>query len=143
VALKTGEAIKRLLDQLASDLIETTRARVVASGAMSVEEVRGAVVRLAGFSAPAAARSAALKRLLHARLYLHPAIVEDRDRSVHALDELFRHYLDRPWDMPSYFAQQAEREPRHLVVCDYIAGMTDHFLLRQHRELIRASAQAG
>jgi len=22
------------------------------------------------------------------------------------------------------------------VVCDYIAGMTDHFLLRQHRELV-------
>jgi dGTP triphosphohydrolase len=22
------------------------------------------------------------------------------------------------------------------VVCDYIAGMTDHFLLRQHHELL-------
>jgi dGTP triphosphohydrolase len=31
---------------------------------------------------------------------------------------------------------QAETEPRHRVVCDYIAGMTDHYLLKQHHELL-------
>jgi dGTP triphosphohydrolase len=25
-------------------------------------------------------------------------------------------------------------ESRHVIVCDYIAGMTDQFLLRQHHE---------
>ena len=34
----------------------------------------------------------------------------------------------------------AKNEPRHRVVCDYIAGMTDHFLLRQCRELLGAAA---
>ena len=33
-----------------------------------------------------------------------------------------------------------KNEPRHRVVCDYIAGMTDHFLLRQCRELLGLSA---
>jgi dGTP triphosphohydrolase len=42
--------------------------------------------------------------------------------------------------MPEYYFELAAREPRHRVVCDYIAGMTDHFLLRQHRELIGVTA---
>jgi dGTP triphosphohydrolase len=29
------------------------------------------------------------------------------------------------------------------VVCDYIAGMTDHFLLRQCAELLRQEKESG
>jgi dGTP triphosphohydrolase len=38
--------------------------------------------------------------------------------------------------MPAAYEESASVEPRHVVVCDYIAGMTDHFLLRQHQEQI-------
>ena len=57
-------------------------------------------------------------------------------RSVAALGELFDFYLQQPQRLPPFHAQQAQTQPRHRVVCDYIAGMTDHFLLRQHRELV-------
>ena len=40
--------------------------------------------------------------------------------------------------MPKHYAELAQNEPRHRVVCDYIAGMTDHFLLRQCQELLGA-----
>jgi dGTPase len=140
---KFSDAIKRILDRLATDLIESTRARVLASGAQSVEDVRRAPRRLAAFSEPQAAVSASLKQFLLRRLYSHPAIVEERDRSVEALEQLFQHYLEHPDTMPEYFAEQARLKPRHRVVCDYIAGMTDHFLLRQHRELIGARSAAS
>jgi dGTP triphosphohydrolase len=42
--------------------------------------------------------------------------------------------------MPPYYSELALREPPHRVVCDYIAGMTDHFLLRQHHELLGVPA---
>jgi dGTP triphosphohydrolase len=38
--------------------------------------------------------------------------------------------------MPKAYAELAQRGPRYRVVCDYIAGMTDHFLLRLHSELL-------
>jgi dGTPase len=136
---KFNEAIKRLLDQLATDLIEHTREQVAASGAGSVEDIRRAPERLAGFSAAPAALSASLKQFLLRQLYNHPVIVEERQRSVEALEQLFRHYLSHPEAMPEYFSDQAKREPRYRVVCDYIAGMTDHFLLRQHQELTEGS----
>ena len=134
--VKIGETIKRLLDYLATDLIEQTRERVSASGANDTEDIRRLPMRLAGFRPEVAKSNNELKRFLYRRLYDHPTIVEERDRSVNALEQLFRHYLAHPESMPEYYFELAAREPRHRVVCDYIAGMTDHFLLRQHRELV-------
>ncbi|MGH9638722.1 MAG: deoxyguanosinetriphosphate triphosphohydrolase, partial [Bryobacteraceae bacterium] len=73
---------------------------------------------------------------LTARLYSNAAISEEREHSVLALDALFTLFLENPSRMPPNYVAQAKREPLHRVVCDYIAGMTDHFLLRQHQELI-------
>jgi dGTPase len=122
----------------------------------SVQDVRRIPHRLAGFAPDVASTSRELKRFLKLNLYDTPAIVEDRDRGVQALDELVRYYMKHPDAMPPFYASEAiaSRVPSasrgtspsspassggrapHLVVCDYVAGMTDHFLLRTHRELI-------
>ncbi len=134
--LKFNEALKRLLDTLATDLMEHTRQSIASSGVRTVEDVRQAPRRLAGFSPHVKQQNGVLKRFLHTNLYNNPHIVEDRDRSVQALEELFRYYLDHPKAMPLFYFEQTQNQLRHIVVCDYIAGMTDHFLLRQHRELL-------
>jgi len=134
--LKFNEAAKRVLDYLATGLIEHTRSAVAASGVQSVEDVRHAPRRLAGFSASLVSENAALKKFLHTRLYDNPAIVGDRERSVEALAQLFEFYVEHPSAMPKAYAELAQRAPKHRVVCDYIAGMTDHYLLRLHAELL-------
>ena len=134
--LKFNEALKRVLDRFATDLIENTRAQIEASGVKSVEDVRRAPKRLAGFSAGVAAENAELKRYLLSRVYSMPAITEDRIRSVEQIDALFGFFLKHPQRMPKSHADLARTEPVHRVVCDYIAGMTDHFLLRQCQELL-------
>jgi dGTPase len=136
--LKFNEALKRVLNSLATDLIETTRERVEGSGARSVEDIRRAPRRLAGFSDAAGRGNAQMKRFLFAHIYEHPAITQERDRSVQCLAELFELYLRAPGSMPGAYEEQALGEPRHVVVCDYIAGMTDQFLLRQHAERFRS-----
>jgi dGTPase len=136
--LKFNEALKRVLDRLATDLIENTGRRVKESGVETVEDVRRHANRLAGFSPDVARDNSGLKQFLNARVYSHPIISEERSRSVAALDALFRFFLDHPDRMPKHYAELAQVEPRHRVVCDYIAGMTDHFLLRQCRDLLGA-----
>jgi dGTPase len=138
--LKINETIKRILDRLATDLIENTRAVALASGARDVEDVRRMKKRLAGFGPGAAELDKELKKFLHQRLYDNPAIVEERERSVEALEQLFHHYMRHREAMPGQYVEQAEREPLQRVVCDYIAGMTDHYLLRQHQALVGAHA---
>ena len=138
--LKFNEAAKRMLDHLATGLIENTQSVVAASGVKSVEDVWHEPRRLAGFSASMAAENAALKKFLLARLYDNPAIVRDRERSVEALAQLFDFYVEHPGAMPKAYAELAQRGPKYRVVCDYIAGMTDHFLLRQHTDLLGTSS---
>jgi len=132
--LKFNEALRGVIDLLATDLIETTAENVRSLAIETPEDIRRAPRRLAGFSAPRGAENGRLKRFLFSHIYNLPAITEDRDRSVRCLEELFAHYLSTPDSMPASYEEQARAEPRHGVVCDYIAGMTDQFLLRQHEE---------
>jgi dGTPase len=162
--LKFNEALKRVLNYLATDLIETTSKNVIASGAKSVEDIRsfsnpgdpgmGARIsyqsqsvrslfprnRLAAFSSEATVAVHQFKAFLFTTLYNHPSVVEDRDRGVAALADLFRHYMSHPESLPPFYFEEATRSrdevSRARVVTDYIAGMTDHFLLRTHRELL-------
>lgn len=134
--LKFNEALKRLLDRMVTDLIENTREEAAASGVIGVEEIRRWPRRLAGFSPRLAAENASLRKFLAERLYSHPAIVTDRERSVEALGQLFEFYVGHPEAMPDQYAQMTRRMPRHRVVCDYIAGMTDQYLLRQYQKQI-------
>lgn len=138
--LKFNEALKRLLDRFATDLIEHTKINLQRAGVHSVEDVRHYPKRLASFSERAAGENAALKKFLRAHLYENPAMVEDREHSVAALDELFLFYMAHPEKMPRGYTERARKEPPHRVVCDYIAGMTDNYLLQQHGEQIAASA---
>src|SRR5580704_37813 len=134
--LKFNEALKQILNGLVTDLIENTAARVQKSGAKNSEDIRHLPKRVAAFSPEIAEKNVALKRFLYSHLYSHPAIAEDRDRSVASLDALFLFFLDHPDRLPKQYAELAGNEPRHRVICDYIAGMTDHFLLRQRSELL-------
>jgi dGTPase len=141
--LKFNAALRNVLDSLATDLIEFTGRNVLASGAITTDDIRRAPKRLAGFSEAAGARNLALKRFLFAHIYNHPAITEDRDRSVKCLEELFLYYLAMPGSMPASYEELARTVPRYVIACDYIAGMTDQFLLRQHHEHFGAPARAN
>jgi len=138
--LKFNEVVKRMLDRFATDLIENTRAQAAASGAQSAAEIRRLPKRIAGFTAEVAAENAALKKFLLARLYHHPSIVTDRERSVDALEQLFAYYVEHPEAMPKSYTEFAQPNPRYRVICDYIAGMTDHYLLQRHADLLGTGA---
>jgi dGTPase len=132
-----SEANRRLLDFLATDLIESTHERVEKNKIKSVAAVRGFRAKLAGFSEEVSEIiTQHLKKYLSAYLYNHPAMIEDRDRSVAALSELFHYYMEKPQSLPKFFLDREPADGRARVVCDYIAGMTDNFLLRLHHELL-------
>src|SRR6202035_3714803 len=132
--LKFNETLKQVLNFLVTDLIESTQARVRDAGVAVTEDIRRAPQRLAEFSKEGLRVSGELKRFLFAHVYSHPAITEDRDRSVRCLEQLFKHYSSSQASMPAAYEDAATQSPRAIVVCDYIAGMTDQFLLRQHQE---------
>jgi len=132
--LKFNETLRQVVDFLVSDLISNTQRCVEKSGARSAQAIRQLPSRWAGFSDFGRAQNAQLKKFLFTHIYNHPLITEDCERSVRCLEELFRFYLRQPRSMPDSYEAMVRETPRHVVVCDYIAGMTDQFLLRQYQE---------
>jgi len=128
-----NEALKRLLDALVTDLITATRARLQTYGVRSLNAVRSHPERLVSLGARLAGENRQLKRFLFTHLYSHQNVNAERKTLLRCIRRLFEYYLARPRRLPDFYFAQSQQEPVHRIVCDYIAGMTDNYLLEQYR----------
>lgn len=134
--LQFNEALKSLIDRLTSDLIEHTRSQLTANHIASLEAVRACPRQLVAFSPAVAEEKRVLQEFLYRRLYQHPQITEERERAVKMLEELFAFFVQQPERLPRAYAAQAKTQPAHRIACDYLAGMTDTYVFRVHRDLL-------
>ena len=141
--LKFNEALKRVLNCLASDLIEHTRAALEREGIGSVEDVRDFPRRLVRFSTEMSGHNRGLKEFLYRCLYDHPALCRERERGAEMVAELFSLYLESPDRLPRAYRARIAHQPQHRVICDYIAGMTDTFLQKQFHEVAAQTPALG
>jgi dGTPase len=132
--LKFNEALKRLLDALVTDLIRATRRRLEGKGIESPGQVRASRTRLVALGPRMKRENRKLKDFLLARLYSHPDVNSERKRLTGCIRTLFAYYLQHPRSLPAFYYDESQHEPLHRVVCDYIAGMTDQYLLDRHRK---------
>jgi len=135
--LKFNEALKRLLDKLVTDLIDSTEQRLRKAGVRSVDEVRGYSARLVALSERVGRESRRLKAFLHWNLYSNENINAERRQITRYVDELFEFFVKRPRRLPASYFAKTTHEPVHRVVCDYIAGMTDNYVQKQHGRFLR------
>ncbi len=138
--LQFNDALRRLIDFLTTDLIQNTGVALAHHRIQSVEAVRKHPRRLVEFGPEGGGHNQALKQFLYRRLYSHPQILEDRDRAVRAVQELFELYLAHPDRLPAFYFEQTRKTPPHRVACDYIAGMTDNYVFRIHAEVAATPA---
>ena len=132
--LKFNEALKRLMDALVTDLIETSRQRLEQAKVSSVAQVRAQATSLAGLSPAIVLTSQGLKDFLNRHLYSHPHVEAERKKVARRLERLFDYFLEHPRSLsPSHYAK-VQPQGLHRVVCDYIAGMTDNYLTEQYRK---------
>jgi len=134
--LKFNEALKRMLDALVTDLIESTRRRLAEKKIQSLGQVRACRTRLVALGRQMTRENKKVKDFLFARLYSHQNVNSERQRLTGCIRSLFAYYLKHPRSLPTFYFDESQHEPVHRVVCDYIAGMTDHYLLEQHRKLL-------
>lgn len=128
------ESIRLMLSDQVYDVIDTTRARVLASGAGSADDVRRCPP-LVAFSDDMRQRSQILKTFLFRNLYRHPQVMETTERARQVVADLFERYQNAPQELPEAYGQ---RQDLARAVADYIAGMTDRFAIREHERLFGA-----
>lgn len=130
--LKFNEALKRALDRFVSDLITNTQMRMKQVGIQSLEDVRDRAERLVAFSPEVEAERKQAKNFLYENLYFSPALASEKDEAERVVGDLFTFWMTDSTTLPPYYQEKAEEESLPRIVCDYIAGMTDHFILEQH-----------
>ena len=131
------ELVRDQIGIMVGDILDETRRRVQSAGVETVEDVRRAGRALAGFSPAMAADEAVLKRFLHARMYNAPPVMAVRDQAQAVVARLFAAYRDDPRRLPEgWLPAEADGTATLRAIGDFIAGMTDRYAVRQHRELI-------
>lgn len=128
-------ALRRMIDRLVTDLIETTHQRLEQADVGSIEDVRQQSSWLVGLSEQVRAENRQLKQYLQDKLYEHPQIVAVKRSLAQVLRELFDAYVDDPQQMPERYRRIEQSQGTRRAVSDYIAGMTDRFALEEHRRL--------
>src|SRR5437763_4879360 len=91
--------------------------------------------RLLGFSPEMDAERAHTKAFLHAMLYDSLGLSAERARLEQLIGELFRFWMAHPEDLTQSYQEQLPKQKAARVICYYIAGMTDNFILREYERL--------
>jgi dGTPase len=131
----TLETVRRMINELVVDVTETTRKNIATAGVATIDDVRHAP-RLAGFSDALFAEAAALKRFLRKELYYHFRVQRMATKAKRVVRELFDAFVADPILLPSdHQARHAQIGAR--AICDYVAGMTDRYAIRERRQLMQ------
>ncbi len=127
-----NEALKRMLNALVGDLIATTCANVDAGSITNLEGIRNAPGRLVAFSPTMEAERMEARRYLYRHLYNSEALERDHALAEQVIGDLFTAWTSDPALLPPAYAARVGKERASRVVADYLAGMTDSFILAQH-----------
>jgi dGTPase len=139
------EILRRMINHLVSDLIDSSAARLAQSGVRSIAEVRSHAKALIGFSDTTRELNHALKAFLREQLYKHYKVRRMTAKARRVVRELFDAFFGDPTLMPDEHEARTRLElvpgpaGRARAVADYIAGMTDRYAILEHGRLFEPS----
>jgi len=135
-----NETIRRMINALIVDLIQTSLQRIRDAGVVSATDVRNAAPLIA-FSDHMQAEAALLKRFLRENLYRHYQVNRMTSKARRIVTELFDAFMQEPSLLPPDYQMPATADTAKSVtmqarqIADYIAGMTDRYAIREHKRL--------
>jgi len=132
-----NETVRRMINTLIIDLIETTARNIAAANPKSIDAVRAAGP-LVSFSPKIHEEAAALKRFLFRHLYRHYLVMRMSAKAQRIISDLFGAFMQDPRLLPpQYQAGPGADQPR--LIAHYIAGMTDRYAIRERRRIFAVS----
>lgn len=127
------ETVRRMINTLIVDLIETTRHNLAAHAPRSLDDVRAAPP-LVAHSGAIAGQAAELKRFLFKNLYRHYRVMRMTSKAQRVVRGLFEAFREDPRLLPpAYLAEDEAAQPR--LIAHYIAGMTDRYAQKEYQRL--------
>ena len=128
------EIVRRMINSLVSDLIDTSRKNIDQHQPVDIDGVRSLPVPLIGLGEEILNKHTELKRFLRKNLYQHERVQQMTGKAKQTVKTLFQVYMANTGLLPKDALLRLNKEEdisgvagRARVIADYIAGMTDRF----------------
>ncbi len=136
------EMIREMIGAMVDDVLTETRKRLQKTASQSPEDIRKAGYQMVAFSPEMKAKVDELRGFLFKRMYRHFTVQRIWLKVEKIVTDLFTAFTNDPAVLPDGWQRRVmeaggDQDPQVLarVVCDYIAGMTDRYAIREHERL--------
>ena len=130
--------IRCLIDEQVHDVVGTTEANIAEAGVASADDVRQQKNGLVAYSPARREANLQLRAYLYNNLYFSEVVSEPHKRATRLLGELFRHYQAHPGDLGPFAESMIAEHGLERSICDHLACMSDHTVIREHERLLNA-----
>ncbi len=124
--------IRDIIDTEVHDLVATSAKSIANAGVQSADEARQQQAPLIRYSDDLSEANRDLRKFLYQNVYYDPRVSEVNRRACEMLRQMFQAYLADPERLGETAAKRIETEGLYRTICDYVAGMTDRYLIEEH-----------
>ena len=131
------QAISSFIHHLIHDVLATTRANMAQYGIQTADDVRNCPVAIVQFSKDYQTAILAIRKFLTDHVYRHYRVNRMTNRARGVLAQLFDTYFANPECLPTEWQKPEianSEQAKAQVICDFIAGMTDRYALKEFGE---------
>ena len=128
------ELVRKLIKLMLDDLIKNTESNLKKYKVLSANDVISLGKCVVCFSKSMVDDELALKNFLKEKMYMHPKIKTMTIKAKKIVSDLFDLYVKEPDLLPKQWIDFKNEREKHIVVCDYISGMTDKYAINIHKK---------
>jgi dGTPase len=127
--------IRTIIDMQIRDVVENSERLICAAGINSADDARRFPKALVQHSPERRKLNLELRKYLYKNLYYNPVVHQPNLRAVRMLKCLFKYYLAHPREIGKGARRRSHKSGLHRAVCDYLAGMTDRYVMLEYQRL--------
>lgn len=136
------EIIRRMINVMVVDLIDTSRSNIQNIKPNSIEDIRKQDKPMMAFSQTMCEQKLELKQFLRKNLYKHYRVHRMSMKACAIIEALFNAFMDDPRILPTEALEHCQqlkdnnsKEGMARGVADYIAGMTDRYAIVEYERI--------
>jgi dGTPase len=127
--------IRDIIDMQVRDVIVASAQSIRDAGVKNADEGRRQPAPLIRYSDELLGANGELRKFLYQNVYYHPRVADVNRRACEMLRKVFGAYLADPERLGEAAAKRIDAEGLHRTVCDYVAGMTDRYLVEEYERI--------
>jgi len=127
--------IRNIIDLQVQDVVATSAASIAKANPKTADDVRKKPAPLIHYSDKLQKANRALRKFLYANVYYHARVAEVNRRACEMLKKVFESYVADPGQLGEVATLRLGQEGLHRTVCDYVAGMTDRYLIEEYARI--------